>query len=169
VRTVLLSAVLTLGASWAPFQPQGAHGPASSSQLEGRTLCIRNPDGTSLFIDSPGSEWQWHEYDSGDGWFAFRPGDTPSQFQDVVNLGRIWGMPDCGRIAKAGRPRNMPASWEQEVVSCGPSTLPEQGSLRLHTRLVTNGEPGFHSVSYYTPHGYHFISPLTTARSASTY
>jgi hypothetical protein len=132
-------------------------------QLEGSTLCIRNPDGTALLIDSPGPEWQWHEYDAG-GWFAFRPASTSAEFQDAVDFGRIWGMPDCSRIADGGRPKGMPAAWEQRVVSCGASSLPEEGSLRLHTRLVMGGESEFQSVSYYTPHGYQFISPVDDGR-----
>jgi hypothetical protein len=150
----LLAVCLLLEASAPPWKAPFAYGPVRLAQVEGRTLCVRNPDGTALLVDGPvGPGWQWYEYDGGGGWFAARRTPDAAEFQEGVDFARIWGRPTCERL-RAHTP-DAEARHDSQVDSCETTDFPEPGTLRvaLAHRFRTLR---YRSVSYYTPHGYNF-------------
>lgn len=154
--TALLAMLLLLESPPQLWKPPFVYGPVRVARVEGRTLCVRNPDGTALLVEGPlGPGWQWYEYESGGGWFAARRTSKGEEFLEGVDFGRIWGRPSCERL-RVHEP-DPEVRRDFEVDSCEVIDFPEPGTLRI----VTTNRFRFQGVSYYTPHGYHFAGSIT--------
>ena len=140
------------------------HSRVPADQVEGTTLCVTNPDGTSLLIDSPSADGEWRMYDGGGGWFAGRWSPVDGDYVDVVSFGRIWGMMTCedlsAGLVKERRDPKWPEGWEIKVDACGLSDVPEPGSLRVLDRHLVHGAVANRSVQYVTPRGYNFVGKV---------
>jgi hypothetical protein len=135
------------------WQPPFAYGSVRLARVEGRTLCVPNADGTALLVDGPlGSGWEWYEYEAGGGWFAARRTSEGAEFEQGVDFARIWGQPTCERLGAHSGPG-------AHLDSCEVTEIPEPGTLRVvSTRRMQS--VWLQTVSYYTPHGYHFGGAL---------